>query len=148
MLSLRPMRRWINCVVLVVVLALALVLPSIGDSKRPVFDIKKPTIVAFFPPVSEADLRDGDTNEALTDFQFYAAQVREPLRKAGVDFEETYATSFEVRLGNKTTLFRPGEVTVGYYFIAPGKKPHIEYGVMTDLDLLDVAHKYLGIPQN
>jgi hypothetical protein len=37
------------------------------------------------------------------------------------------------------------KIGVGYFFIAPGKEPHVEYGVMTDADLLDAARKYFGI---
>jgi hypothetical protein len=33
----------------------------------------------------------------------------------------------------------------GYYFIAHGKKPHVEYGVMTDADLLAAAKQYFGV---
>jgi len=121
---------------------------AICDSKPPAFEIKQPTIVAFFPPVSDTDLRDGDTNESLSDFQFYAMQVREPLRKIGIDFEVVYVHSFEVDFRNKKSLFHPGKSEVGYYFIAPAEKPRVEYGVMTDGDILDVAHKYFGIPKN
>jgi len=65
------------------------------SAKQPVFDIKRPTIIAFFPPVTQAQLeKDPDTNEALADFQLYAKQVREPLRKAGIEFHELYAHSF------------------------------------------------------
>jgi hypothetical protein len=33
----------------------------------------------------------------------------------------------------------------GYYLVAYGKKPQIEYGVMTDTDLLDLAKQYFGL---
>ena len=47
----------------------------------PLVEAEGRTIVAFFPPVSDAELqKDADTNEALTDFRLYATQVREPLR--------------------------------------------------------------------
>jgi hypothetical protein len=42
-------------------------------------------------------------------------------------------------------LFRLGKVKVGYYFVAPGKKPRIKYGVMTDADILQMADEYFGI---
>jgi len=51
-----------------------------------------------------------------------------------------------VRVGNKVTTFRPVKVDVGYYLVAPGKKPRIEYGAMTDADLLKVANEYFGLP--
>jgi len=115
--------------------------------KQAIIVVKGPTIVAFSPPVTDQQIeKDPGTNEALSDFQFYASEVREPLRKAAVDFQELYVNWFKVRIGSKVTIFRPGKVDVGYYFVAPGKKPRIEYGVMTNLDLFRVAHEYFGIP--
>jgi hypothetical protein len=105
--------------------------------------VQGPTVIAFFEPVTDAELdKDADLNETLSDFQLYARKAREPLRKAGVEFHELYVNSFQLRIGQSLTSFRPTKATVGYYFIAPGKKPQIEYGVMTDLDLLDLANKY------
>jgi hypothetical protein len=114
--------------------------------KQPVIVVRGPTVVAFFEPVPQSKLdKDPDTNESLADFQLYAKSVREPLRKEGIEFHELYAHSFRLRVGNKLITFQPAKVTVGYYFIAPGKKPRIEYGVMTDSDLLQVANEYFGI---
>ncbi len=108
--------------------------------------IRQPTIVAFFPPVTRPVLEsDDDSNEALSDFQFYARQVRTHLEKAGIDFREADARSFRIRMGTNVRIFQTGKIGIGYYLVAPGKKPHIEYGVMTDTDLLDVARKYFGI---
>jgi hypothetical protein len=91
-------------------------------AEHPAFVVQGPTIVAFFPPVTAAELgKDADTNEALADFRLYAGPVREPLRKAGIDFQEVYARSFRVRSGAKVTTFRPKAVGVGYYYVAPGK---------------------------
>lgn len=116
-------------------------------SQAPSFRIQRPTIIAFFPPVSDKDLDDDpDTDEALSDFQYYADEVRGPLKKAGIDFEETYTRAFTVHVGDKTNVFRAGKIEVGYYFIAPGKKPRVEYGVMTDDDILSDAHEYFGVP--
>jgi hypothetical protein len=110
------------------------------------FVVRRPMIVAFFPPVTEAELKtDPDSNEALADFQLYARRIREPLRKAGIDFHEVYARSFRIRIGAAVRTFRSGDVDVGYYFVAPGKKPRIEYGVMTDADVLEIAGAYFGI---
>jgi hypothetical protein len=105
--------------------------------------VNRPTVVAFFPPVTETELsKDPDTNESLADFQYYAARTREQLHEAGVDFEEIYAASFGVKCGAKTTTFHPQKTKVGYYFVAPGKSPRIEYGVMTDSDVLRIAKEY------
>jgi hypothetical protein len=108
--------------------------------------VTRPTVVAFFPPVTDTKLsNDPDTNESLTDFQVYATRVREKLHDAGIDFDEIYVLSFAVKCGTKTTTFRPKKTTVGYYFIAPGKSPRVEYGVMTDDDILHVAAEYFHL---
>jgi len=118
-------------------------LPLQSANKTPTFDLHGPTIFAFFPPVSEAELlKDPDTNTALDDFQFYARQVRQPLQKKGIEFREVYAHRFSIRRGTTVSTFTPRKVQVGYYFVAPGKKPHVAYGVMTDADLLQAAEAY------
>jgi hypothetical protein len=115
--------------------------------KQPVVVVVRgPTVVAFFEPIPQSKLeKDPDTNEALADFQFYAKNVREPFRKERIEFHELYAHSFQLRNGKRLTTFRPGKVNVGYYLVAPGKRPRVEYGVMTDSDLLQVANQYFGI---
>jgi hypothetical protein len=119
----------------------------LAAEKPPIIVVEGRTVVAFFPPTSNPELeKDPDLNEALADFQVYAKSVREPLKKAGVEFHELYTHSFQVRLGKMVTTFRANKGDVGYYFVAPGKKPRIVYGVMTDADLLQVANEYFGIP--
>ena len=93
--------------------------------------------------MTDAELsKDPDTNESLADFQLYATSVREKLRSAGVEFEEIYASSFTVRCGAKTATFSPKKTTVGHYFIPPGKSPRVQYGIMTNVDILRVAAEY------
>jgi hypothetical protein len=95
--------------------------------KPPVFVVRQPMILAFFPAVTPEELdHDPDTNEALSDFQLYASQVRGPLSKLGVDFRQVYARSFRVTNEGRTTTFHPAGTKVGYYFVAPGKRPRIE----------------------
>jgi len=114
--------------------------------KQPVITVRGPTVVAFFEPVPQAQLdKDPDASEALADFQLYARNVREPFRKAGIEFHEVYAHSFQLRAGKRLTTFRPAKVKVGYYLVAPGTKPRIEYGVMTDADLLQAANEYFDV---
>lgn len=123
-----------------------LTVASGATEKHPVVVVRGLTIVAFFEPVPQAKLdKDPDTNEALADFQFYAKSVRTRLRKAGIEFYELYAHSFQLRDEKRLTTFRPAKMKAGYYLVAPGKKPRIEYGVMTDPDLLQVADQYFGI---
>jgi hypothetical protein len=111
----------------------------------PVVDAHGPTIVAFFPNLSQTGSDEADSNEALSDFEFYADRVKEPLNRLGIEFTEQFGRSFRVRLENQTRLFTPKAGTCGYYFIARGKEPHVEYGVMTDTDLLLAAKQYFGV---
>jgi hypothetical protein len=108
------------------------------------FVIRRPTVVAFFPPVSEQELSDAGSNACLAHFQFSANEARKPLHDAGITFIENYAESFRVRIGKTVTTFRPDKIKVGYYLVAPGKEPRVEYGVMTEDDLLKTARKYFG----
>ena len=135
-------------ILLVLIVLTVLIRIAARQQKVPTFDLRRPMIVAFFPPVSESELqREPDTNEALSDFQEYAHRVREPLRQRGIDFHEVYANSFVIRRGKTTVMFTPDKVQVGYYFVAPNKKPRIEYGVNTDDGLLQLADEYFG-PRN
>src|ERR1700722_3006808 len=120
-------------------------LPVSAAENPPLVVAEGRTIVAFCPPTNDAELqKDADTNEALADFQLYATHVREPLKNAGIEFRELYAHSFRVRVGKTVSTFRPAQADIGYYFVVPGKRPRIEYGVMTDADLLHVANDYFG----
>lgn len=110
----------------------------------PVVNVEKPTIVAFFPNASRIGSQDADGNEALSDFEFYAERLREPLKDLGIGFSKQYGRSFRIRSSGHSTLFTPKKFMPGYYLIAPGRKPHIEYGVMTDTDLLSIAKQYFG----
>jgi hypothetical protein len=120
-------------------------LVAVGADEQPAIVVRGPTIVAFFEPATDAKLaEDANTNEALSDFQLYAAQARVAFRHSGIDFQEISAKSFKIRVGARTTTFHAGKITVGYYFVAPGKKPRVEYGVRTDRDLLEISKAYFG----
>jgi hypothetical protein len=110
----------------------------------PVVNADEPTIVAFFPNASQTRSDDADSNEALSDFEFYADRVKEPLNRIGIEFTEQFGRSFRIRSGSQSRLFMPKADRCGYYFIARGKKPRIEYGVMTDVDLIVLAKQYFG----
>jgi hypothetical protein len=123
-----------------------LCLPPGAKPKENLIVVNGPTVVAFFSAVTDAELvKAPDTNESLADFQLYATRVRGKLHRAGIEFEEINASSFAVRCGAKTTIFRPKKTKVGYYFVTPGKPPRIEYGVVTDFDILQVAAEYFQL---
>jgi len=132
--------------ILLVLILLTVAIPIGAQKKKfPTFDVLRPMIVAFFPPVTEVELQhDPDTTETLSDFQEYTRRVREPLHTRGIEFHEVYGNRFGIRRGKTVVIFTPDKVQVGYYFIAPNKKPRIEYGVNTDDRLLQMADEYFG----
>jgi hypothetical protein len=138
--------KWPLSVIASIAVGLFVVSSVPAAEKQTVVVVRGATIVAFFPPTTQAELKnDPDTNEALADFQYYATNVQKPLHDEGIDFKEIYARSFRLEIGTSSTTFRPGKVKIGYYFVAPSKKPRVEYGVMTDHDLLQIATEYFGL---
>jgi len=116
-----------------------------AGSQIPVFEVKKPTVIAFFHPVTDDELNsNAGLNEVLSDFQYHLRGARVRLEEAGITVHEIYTRSFTVKLPTSTTIFKPTGDAVGYYLIVPGKNPKIVYGVMTDSDLLFIANKYFG----
>ena len=87
-------------------------------------------------------------DEALSDFQFYAKNEKDQFDKRGIRFYEIYARSFVLKTGDRTSIIQSTQFEhgVGYYLIAPGKKPQILQDVMTDSDLLEVTDKYFSTP--
>jgi hypothetical protein len=116
-----------------------------AEDKKALIDVRQPTVIAFFGPVTQDDLNKGDTNEALSDFQYYAAKAGPKLKSLGIQFHKLYAHSFRIRVGEKTVTFQSRKVDVGYYFVAPGRQARIEYGVMTDDDLVALCRQYFGL---
>jgi hypothetical protein len=58
---------------LVCLAVIGMMIPLQSAQKKPTFDLSRPTILAFFLPVTDAELsKDPDTNAALDDFQYYA----------------------------------------------------------------------------
>lgn len=101
--------------------------------------------MAFFELVTQEDLdKNPDTYEALADFQVYAKQLRDRLTGTGIEFHELYVHSFRLRVGKRLLAVNVSKAGVGYCFVTPGKKPRMEYGVMTDSDALIVAKEYFG----
>jgi len=103
--------------------------------------------MAFFLHVTDKEMESNpDTNEVLSDFQAYNSEVHDPLQKAGIELRQTDARFFRIRIGTKIRRFQTDKTGVGYYFIAPGKAPRVEYGVMTADGILTAARKYFGKP--
>lgn len=123
--------------------ALAPCVHGMPPAETPAVVVRGPTVVACFVPVSDAEMDSNpDLNEALADFQLYSAQARRPLQRRGIAYHVLSARSFRMRINGKVNSYRVEGAA--YYFVAPGKKPQIETGVMTDTDLLAAADKYFG----
>jgi hypothetical protein len=86
-----------------------------------------------------------DTNDALDDFQWYVRQAHDPFAKVGIQLHEVYGGRLLLKIRGKTRIFVPEDPKVGYYFVMPGKKPFVSYGVDTDEGLFITAGKYFGI---
>jgi hypothetical protein len=104
------------------------------------FVVRGPTVIAFFVPENP---NHADEDEALDDFQWYAMQSSKRMKAAGIEFHVVSARSFRVSVLGKTQVFTAKE-SVGYYLVAPGKKARVEYGVITDDDLMEVARSTFG----
>jgi hypothetical protein len=135
------MRRSTSLLVLLpVVLTFHLVF-SQSAGKPQVFEIDHPTVIAFFPSTAKSTKKDSDS---LADFQLYTASARQPLESGGVDLQVVYTREFRVIVNGTATTFKPSKAEPGYYYVAPGRKPRIEFGVMNDTDMVRVAHEYFG----
>ncbi len=136
--------KWLIAITSIVISGLVTA-PMQARIHQPLVVVSKPTVIAFFPTTQAQVDRDADTSEAIDDFNFYVFQVKERFAKAGITIQIVNAPSFRVQADGETLDFPNSKKQVGYYFIAPGKKPRIEYGVMTDQDLLEIGWKYFGI---
>ena len=138
------MKRFFSTVLLVVILAWSGSRQGTAQSS-PIFVIRQPTIIAFFP-TTQAEVDSGaDDEEALADFNYYVYVAEKRLHNAGVAIHVVNTRSFQIRTGRRMVNFQPKENEIGYYFIAPGKEPHIEHDVMSDEEILDAARKHFGI---
>lgn len=131
---------------LIALIVLPMLLPAQGPTaaKLPVIVIHRRTIIAFFVGANEARDIDPNGNESLSDFQLYAYQAKGPLKKMKVDLLDTTSAAFSVQAGTKIVDFHPAQA-IGYYFIAPGQEPRVEYGVHTDDQLIEIASRYFSV---
>ena len=135
--------RSLACALLLMLAPVAVGAPPAKAVVAPTFVVKQPTVIAFFS-LKPGDLSDPDTKSSYADFQRYVASAKRRLAKHGIRVEQAVATSFTVQNGAAKTRFTPVRRQCGYYFIAPGRKPAVGYGVITDDGLLNEAQQYFG----
>jgi hypothetical protein len=138
------MKRALGILLLVVAWAVAANAQKAAE-KSPLIAVHKPTIIAFFPTTQAEVDSNQDASEALSDFNYYVFNAQEPLKKVGIEVQIVNERSFRIQTGAKVRNFPNSKARAGYYFIQPGRQPHVEYGVMTDDGLLDTARRYFGM---
>ncbi len=129
-----------------VVLAFCVMASGTGPAKQQTrFVITGPTLISFFLDYTDKEvLADGD--EALNDFVFYLPYAEEKLLKAGVQVHAVFKVkSFAVKMGSRWRTVQPQGQAVGYYFIAPGREPRVEFGVEDTESILDFAREYFRL---
>jgi len=111
------------------------------------FQISGPTIIAFFPTTQSEVDKDADENETLSDFQNYLYEMKQPLQDAHIRLEQSYDPAFQVNVDGKLVMFnaKSSQNGYGYYFIEPGKAPHLVSDMMVDEDFQQKSKAYFGI---
>jgi hypothetical protein len=128
-------------------LAFCVAAPGATTRHQPTrFVITGPTLISFFLNYTDEETK-ADGNEALNDFLFYLSAAKDELKKAGVRVNTVFKVDrFQVKLGSKWQTVKPARGhDVGYYFIAPGRKPHIEDGVEDTESILIAAGEYFRL---
>jgi hypothetical protein len=101
--------------------------------------ISRPTVIAFFMPGRSKEL----SSAARADFERYAAKAAPALKETGVDFHEINPKrSIEIEAQGRVQLLKP-RFGAGYYFVTAEGKTRVEYGIKTDVHLLQYARQYL-----
>jgi hypothetical protein len=97
------------------------------------------TVIAFFMPGRSKEL----SSAARADFERYAAKAVPALKEAGIDFHEIYPKrSIEIQAQGRVQLLKP-RFGAGYYFVTAEGKTRVEYGIKTDVHLLQYTRQYL-----
>jgi hypothetical protein len=127
------------------VLHLGALIATGAEQQQTKFVITKPTLISFFLEYTDKQVEE-EGSEALADFVFYLPYAEDKLRGAGVEVHAVFKVrSFEVKVGRRWRTVRP-RVSVGYYFIAPGREPEIDFGVEDTGSIIDLARKYFKLP--
>jgi hypothetical protein len=91
---------------------------------------------------------DSGIDETLDDFNYYAAIFADTLKKVGYKPIITGSRYIQIKLGNgiyKTyDRLAEKESVVGYIMSDGIKEPKVEYGVVTDIDLLTTFNEFIG----
>jgi len=110
------------------------------------FVITGPTLISFFLNYTDDEILAEGGDEALNDFVFYLPAAEDQLRRAGVQVHAVFKLkSFQVKMGSRWRTVQPRAQDVGYYFIAPGREPRLEFGVEDSETIVDSAREYFRL---
>jgi len=120
--------------------------PSPADSAAVV--VAGPTVVGFFPPVTEAQTAaDEELNALLDDFGWHLSAATVSLRARGYQVEVRFTDTLYFREGTRRWRFVPPDTArIGYYLVAPGRAPDVLYQIHTDEELVERGTAYLRGP--
>ena len=123
--------------------------PPAPAADTSVIEIRVPMLLAHFP-ITQAEVdASEDGGEALGDFQYHLGGARDSLARLGLALEIRYTPALPYRVAGRLPRFvPPADSGVAYLFVAPDRATRTYYGVLTDEDLLDLAHRFItGTPE-
>jgi hypothetical protein len=119
--------------------------PALVDSTTVL--VQGPVLVAFYPAASqEAVDSSEDLATVIDDFSYHLSTAMDSLRALGITVTERPVGQIRLSEGGRAREFLPAKdsADVGYLFVIPGQPDRVQYGVMTNSDLVDAARHYLG----
>ena len=108
--------------------------------------IEGPTLIAFYPAVSQAQV---DSSEELAtvfdDFSYHLSSASDSLRALGITIESRPIGEIRFAEAGHRRQFLPARDSgeFGYLLVAPGRAQRVFYSVMSNSDLVEAAHEYL-----
>jgi len=108
-------------------------------------EVRGPTLVAFYPLKSNAELEaDPALAGALDDLAYHIGTAMDSLHAAGYGVEYCSGDTVWMRAGNLRSRFvrSPDSADVGYVFTDTTGRRAVIYGVRTYLDLVEYAREF------
>jgi hypothetical protein len=109
-------------------------------------DIRGPTLLAHFPITQPQIDSSADVAEVLSDFQYHLDGARDSLKRLGLTVQERYTPVVHYRLSGRVVRFAPPrDSAVAYVFVAPDRPTRVHYGVVTNIELVELATHFLAV---
>lgn len=108
-------------------------------------EVRGPTLVAFYPLMSNAELEaDPALAGALDDLAYHIGTAMDSLHAAGYGVEYCSGDTVWMRTGTVRSRFvrSPDSAAVGYVFTDTTGRRAVIYRVLTHLDLVEYAHEF------